>query len=184
MLQKNKISYLAPLLILSAGAAMAQQADPPARVARLDYLSGQVSFRPVSVDDWAAATLNYPLTTGDHLWNDPGAQTEMHIGSTAIRMGSETALVFLNLDDRTVQPLRVSGEQLPAGFSFAGTADGVAQPLGLPCRHLCRHSALIAPSAPRSRGALWARQECVRHEASGDFQSQAQPVGFILAGSL
>jgi hypothetical protein len=82
---------------------MAQQADPPSRVARLNYLNGQVSFRPGSVEDWAAATLNYPLTTGDHLWTDPGAQTEMHVGSTAIRMGSETALAFLNLDDRTVQ---------------------------------------------------------------------------------
>jgi hypothetical protein len=82
---------------------MAQPADPPSRVARLNYLSGQVSFRAGSVEDWAAATLNYPLTSGDHLWTDPGAQTEMHAGSTAIRMGSETALAFLNLDDRTVQ---------------------------------------------------------------------------------
>jgi hypothetical protein len=98
-----KFSYLLPLLIISAGLASAQSPDPPARVARLNYLNGQVSFRPGSVEDWAAATLNYPLTTGDHLWTDPGAQTEMHVGSTAIRMGSETALEFLNLDDRTVQ---------------------------------------------------------------------------------
>ena len=98
-----KTSYLTPLLLLTAGAAIAQQADPPARVARLNYLNGQVSFRPGSVEDWAAATLNYPLTTGDHLWTDPGAQTEMHVGSTAIRMGSETALGIVNLDDRIVQ---------------------------------------------------------------------------------
>jgi hypothetical protein len=100
---KNEFSYLTSLLIFTAGAAIAQQPDPPARVARLNYLNGQVSFRPGSVEDWAAATLNYPLTSGDHLWTDPGAQTEMHVGSTAIRMGSETALAFLNLDDRTVQ---------------------------------------------------------------------------------
>ena len=110
MRRQNKFSFLTPrliltagVLILTAGAAMAQPADPPSRVARLNYLNGQVSFRPGTVDDWAAASLNYPLTAGDHLWTDPGAQTEIHVGSTAIRMGSETALAFLNLDDRTVQ---------------------------------------------------------------------------------
>jgi hypothetical protein len=82
---------------------MAQPVDPPSRVARLNYLNGQVSFRPGSVEDWAAASVNYPLTTGDHLWTDPGAQAELHVGSTALRMGSETALEILNLDDRTVQ---------------------------------------------------------------------------------
>jgi FecR protein len=103
MRQKNKIGYLIIFPILTAGTLMAQSPDPPSRVARLNYLNGQVSFRPASVDDWVAASLNYPLTTGDHLWTDPQAQTEMHVGSTAIRMGSETALAFLNLDDRTVQ---------------------------------------------------------------------------------
>src|SRR5256886_11026577 len=39
--------------------------DPPSRVGRLSFLSGSVSFRPGSVDDWATATINYPLTTGD-----------------------------------------------------------------------------------------------------------------------
>jgi len=103
MRRTDKVSYLIPLFILTAGAAMSQSADPPSRVARLNYLNGQVSFRPGSVEEWGAATLNYPLTIGDRLWTDPGAQTEMHVGSTAIRMGSETALEILNLDDRTVQ---------------------------------------------------------------------------------
>jgi Family of unknown function (DUF6600) len=87
----------------AAVCALAQDPDPPSRVARLNYLSGPVSFRPGTVDEWAAATVNYPLTIGDHLWADPGARTEMHIGSTAIRMASQTALSFLNLDDRAVQ---------------------------------------------------------------------------------
>ena len=87
----------------AAVCALAQEPDPPSRVARLNYLTGPVSFRPGTVDEWAAATVNYPLTTGDHLWTDPGARTEMHIGSTAIRIASQTALSFLNLDDRAVQ---------------------------------------------------------------------------------
>jgi hypothetical protein len=98
----RRISFGMALLAL-AGAAMADAGDPPSRVGRLNYLSGPVSFRPGSVEEWTAATLNYPLTTGDHLWTDEGAQTEIHIGSTAVRMGSGTAMSFLNLDDRIAQ---------------------------------------------------------------------------------
>jgi hypothetical protein len=90
-------------LAAAAGSAMAQPGDPPSRVARLNYLSGPVSFRPGSVEDWTAATLNYPLTTGDHLWSDAGARSEMHIGSTAIRMDAGTALSILNLNDSIAQ---------------------------------------------------------------------------------
>jgi hypothetical protein len=103
MPQKNRIGYFTVLLMIAGGTLAAQPADPPSRVARLNYLDGQVSFRPGSVEDWAAAALNYPLTGGDHLWTDPGARAELHVGSTAIRMGAETALEFLNLDDRVVQ---------------------------------------------------------------------------------
>jgi hypothetical protein len=79
------------------------QADPPSRVARLNFLNGAVSYRPDSVEDWAAASPNYPLTTGDHLWTEQGAGAEMHIGSTAVRLASQTAFAILNLDDRTAQ---------------------------------------------------------------------------------
>lgn len=89
--------------LLLAAAAFSDPGDPPSRVARLNYESGSVSFRPGSADDWSPATPNYPLTSGDHLWADQNARAEMHIGSTAIRMDSQTALSFLNLDDRTVQ---------------------------------------------------------------------------------
>lgn len=94
---------LAVLIGGLAAVAMAQAGDPPSRVARLNYMNGPVSFRPGSVEEWTAATLNYPLTNGDHLWADNGAQAEMHIGSTAIRMDSQTALAVLNLNDQMTQ---------------------------------------------------------------------------------
>jgi hypothetical protein len=96
----RKIGLLAALLAVPV---LAEGGDPPSRVARLNYESGTVSFRPGTVEDWTAASLNYPLTTGDHLWADAGAQVEMHIGSTGIRMGSQTALAILNLDDQMAQ---------------------------------------------------------------------------------
>jgi hypothetical protein len=95
---------LFPVILLGlAGAAYSDPGDPPARVARLNYVSGAVSFRPSNVEEWAAATLNYPMTTGDHLWTDDGAGAEMHVGSTAVRMAGLTAVEFLNLDDQVAQ---------------------------------------------------------------------------------
>lgn len=81
--------------------------DPPSRVARLNYSSGSVSFQPGGEGDWITAVQNRPLTTGDNLWADQNSRAELHIGSTAIRMDSETSLTFLDLDDHTTQ-LRLS----------------------------------------------------------------------------
>jgi hypothetical protein len=102
MAKMNRTLFSLIALAALALPAVAQD-DPPSRVARLNLTSGSVSFRPGSVEEWAPATLNYPLTTGDHLWADRDSRTEMHIGSAAVRMGAETALAFLSLDDRTVQ---------------------------------------------------------------------------------
>jgi hypothetical protein len=77
--------------------------DPPGRVARLNYIQGSVSFQPAGETDWVQANPNRPLTTGDNLWTDQNARGELHIGSTAIRLSSQTGISFLNLNDRTVQ---------------------------------------------------------------------------------
>ena len=81
--------------------------DPPTRVGRLNYSSGSVSFQPGGEGDWVTAVQNRPLTTGDNLWADQNSRAEVHVGSTAIRMSSETSLTFLDLDDHTTQ-LRLS----------------------------------------------------------------------------
>ena len=77
--------------------------DPPTRVARLSYMEGSVSFQPGGETDWGWATRNRPMTTGDSLWTGNSSRAEMHIGSTAIRVGGQTSVSFLNLDDRMVQ---------------------------------------------------------------------------------
>jgi hypothetical protein len=69
----------------------------------LNYVNGQVSLRPDNVPDWAPAQVNFPLTTGYHLWTDQGSHAELHIGATAVRMADETALAVLNLDDHISQ---------------------------------------------------------------------------------
>ena len=98
--------WLALMLVVPATTMWADD-DPPSRVARLNFLEGPVSFQAAGSDDWSAATVNYPLTVGDHLWADDRSHAELHIGSTAIRLDAHTALAFLNLDDRMTQ-LRLS----------------------------------------------------------------------------
>ncbi len=78
-------------------------ADPPARVGRLNLIEGSVSFRPADSEEWAAATLNYPLTTGDQLWTETDARAEAHMGQAAVRLAPETDLSVALLDDRTVR---------------------------------------------------------------------------------
>ena len=80
-----------------------QGQDPPGRVARLNYSQGSVSFRPAGEDDWVTAVPNRPIVTGDDLWADENSRAEVHLGSTAIRLGSQTGITFLALDDNNTQ---------------------------------------------------------------------------------
>jgi hypothetical protein len=80
--------------------------DPPTRAGRIDYLQGSVSFQPGGTGEWLNAVPNRPLTTGDNLWADRDSRAEVQIGSTSIRLGSETSVTFLDLDH--VTQLRLS----------------------------------------------------------------------------
>ena len=80
-----------------------QAQDPPGRVARLNYSQGSISFRPAGEDDWVTAVPNRPMVTGDDLWADENSRAEVHVGSAAIRLGSQTGITFLTLDDDTTQ---------------------------------------------------------------------------------
>ena len=101
----------------AAGVAHAQDADPPGRAARLSAADGAVSLQPAGVQEWTAATLNRPLTTGDRLWSDQSSRAELDLGTAAVRLGSNTGFAFLNLDDRSVQM------QLSAGALIVSLRD-------------------------------------------------------------
>ncbi|HSV51223.1 MAG TPA: DUF6600 domain-containing protein, partial [Burkholderiaceae bacterium] len=90
-------------VLLLAGAQALAQVDPPGRVARLNHVEGGVSVAPSEGGDWSPAELNRPLTTGDRVWADQSARSEMHIGSTAVRMDSQTSLDLMQLDDQVAQ---------------------------------------------------------------------------------
>jgi hypothetical protein len=112
-MKTNRLSALgftlAALLLLLQPVLLAQDQDqdqaqdPPSRVARLNHSDGSVSFQPGGEGDWVDAVPNRPLTTGDNLWADQNSRAELHVGSTALRIGAETSLTFLDLDDQTTQ---------------------------------------------------------------------------------
>ena len=83
--------------------AVADDDDPPGRVARLSLTKGEVSFSPAGTDDWVSAVINRPLTTGDKLWADRDARAELHVGSAAFRISGMTGFSFLNLSDHMIQ---------------------------------------------------------------------------------
>lgn len=94
-------------LLLGAATAAAQMQDPPARVGRIAYLAGPVSFSPAGATDWAEAPLNRPLVAGDRLWTDAGGRDEAQFGAAIARMDAGTLLTVLAADERTTQ-LQVS----------------------------------------------------------------------------
>lgn len=64
-LHLRALAFLAGVAMLTFSALA--RGDPPARVGRLGYLTGDVSFSPAGEKDWVAATINRPLTSGDRL---------------------------------------------------------------------------------------------------------------------
>ena len=114
----KKFGWCGAMLVLALATSVLQkhafaqdqdQDDPPARVARLGYMEGSVSFQPAGEDDWVGAVSNRPMTTGDKLWADQNSRAEVQLGSAVIRLAPNTGFSFLNLDDNTVQIQLTSG---------------------------------------------------------------------------
>src|SRR5215467_14060686 len=97
------ISIALALSFFTAQRAAADEDDPPSRVARLAFTRGNVSFNPAGTDDWVAAVVNRPMTTGDKLWSDDGSRAELHLGAAVIRLSDHTGFSFLNLTDYMTQ---------------------------------------------------------------------------------
>jgi hypothetical protein len=83
--------------------AAADSYDPPARVARLSYSRGSVSFQPAGDSEWVDAVLNLPIVTGDNLWAGENSRAEVRIGSKAIRLDHDTEISFPTITDHRIQ---------------------------------------------------------------------------------
>src|SRR5581483_10642995 len=83
--------------------ALAFAADPPGRVARLQYITGSVSIQPNGNDEWVEASLNRPLTNSDNVWTDKDSRAELNVGTGVMRMDAMSSLTISNVSDNTVQ---------------------------------------------------------------------------------
>lgn len=115
----------------------AAQDDPPGRVGRLAHVEGMVWLYDVDADEWITASLNRPLTRGDRLSTERDARAEVRIGSTTLRLGGQTELEFVQLDDEAMQVQLHSGSAAVRVLSGESarefevlTGEGRFKPLG------------------------------------------------------
>ncbi|MBS0524746.1 MAG: FecR domain-containing protein [Proteobacteria bacterium] len=102
MVVRRSVTILVAGTLAFSGAAFAQtgpSGDPPARVGRLSYLQGTVSYHDAQADAWSPAAVNTPLTTGDSVWTEPNGHDELSISGTRVRMDGDTQLDVAALDD-------------------------------------------------------------------------------------
>jgi hypothetical protein len=85
------------------GSGSQAQADPPSQVARISVAVGNVSVEPASVDQFSQAQVNYPLTTGDRVYADSGANAELQTDHLAVRLGQQTDLTVTAMTDTLAQ---------------------------------------------------------------------------------
>ena len=106
----TRLAAGAALVLALAPAALAQEEyDPPSRAMRVSLAEGAVSLQPAGSEGWVDELVNRPLTGGDRLWSDRESRAELDLGSTAVRLGEETAVELLNVDERALQLKLVSG---------------------------------------------------------------------------
>ncbi|MBS0464825.1 MAG: hypothetical protein JSS03_07530, partial [Proteobacteria bacterium] len=92
-------------LALGAPASFAQQnpGDPPDRVARLSWQSGDVEFSAAGAQDWGYADVNRPLMTGDRLSNGDDGRAELELGGAAVRLDYDSAFDLTDLENDYAQ---------------------------------------------------------------------------------
>lgn len=79
-------------------------AAPVARVARLSFVEGDVSFLRAGVTDWAPVVENLPLLAGDQLYVGAGGRAEVQLArGNYLRLSENTALTIAELSDSVAQ---------------------------------------------------------------------------------
>jgi hypothetical protein len=128
----------AALLICASGLSQAQTqappddngaGDPPSRVARLSYRTGDVGLLPAGEKDWGDASLNRPLTTGDRLSTGDGGRAELQLDSGVLRIADDSNFGFLTLNDQLTQ---VELTQGTANVTVQGLDDGQSYEIDTP----------------------------------------------------
>ncbi len=93
------------ILALGTMGAMAQDAssDPPDRVVRLSYQTGDVEYAAAGDDQWGLGEVNRPLLTGDRLDTGADGRAALELGSASVRINHDSAFSVLDLDSSVAQ---------------------------------------------------------------------------------
>ncbi|HET6306942.1 MAG TPA: DUF6600 domain-containing protein, partial [Rhodopila sp.] len=86
------------------------QPDPPSRVGRLAFITGTVSFHNAGDTSWSAASLNYPVSSGNAFWTEPNATAQLEIADSRIALGGATEFDVTTLDPTGLQAVVAQGE--------------------------------------------------------------------------
>jgi hypothetical protein len=83
----------------------AEEDDAPVqRAGRVSFLEGEVSFLRAGIDEWASASENLPLFTGDQVYTGRGARAEIQLGrGNYVRLSENTALTISELSHSQAQ---------------------------------------------------------------------------------
>ena len=103
------LSVAAPYL--PAQAQDAGAAAPPARVGAIATINGGVSYNGAgSNNQWIAATPNYPLSAGDAVFTQAGAQAGLALDDSRITLAASTELQVTGLNASTLAATESQGE--------------------------------------------------------------------------
>jgi hypothetical protein len=95
-----------------------------ARVARLSYIDGEVSFMRAGDREWIPAAQNLPLLSGDQVYTAPGARAEIQLArSNFVRLGEKTALTVADLSDSAAQLEITEGVAIIETSHLSGSFD-------------------------------------------------------------
>jgi hypothetical protein len=99
--------FLLPVLCVSGVRAQDQRqydpSDPPASIANIGYLQGNVSLQAAGTDDWSQAPANYPMVAGDRIYTGPGARAVVQLSGAEFRLWQATDVTLTNLTDQFQQ---------------------------------------------------------------------------------
>src|SRR5260370_5025363 len=89
------------------------QVDVPPGVARISLIQGDVSAQRGDTGDWAAATLNQPLVSGDRISTGDGSQAELQLDhSNILRLGNNAHANIATLERTPIDPTQIRRAQI------------------------------------------------------------------------
>ena len=98
---RASVALMALLLVAAPRAARAADDELPGRVGRIAEYAGDLYVAPENAaGEWSAASVNYPITSGDNLWVSTDGRAEVDYGGGQFRLAGDTNLHLSRLDDR------------------------------------------------------------------------------------